>query len=95
MLDKQLTRFINSGFKYTCFTKALYKMLYIETNMFIAHYDRHGFYTERFQIDALNTVLLLRQVDKPELKPLCDKLATALIPRIKMIRTELTQYSIN
>jgi len=56
---EDLIRFIESGFKRTLFTKALYNRL---CNCFghIAHYDIHGFYDAQFST-AENRVQFVRQ----------------------------------
>lgn len=54
-------RFVKSGFNYRWFTKVLYNAFYIHSNLFIAHYDRSGFYNSRFNtVKGLNeTVYVL------------------------------------
>lgn len=77
-LNAHLERFIKSGFRQTCFTNSLYEMLYIDSNKFIAHNNKRGFYTARFERDAKQTIASLRTVSKPELRPLCEQLASAM-----------------
>lgn len=83
--EKQLNRFIKSGFKRSRFTKDLYSMLYIDTNVFIAHFNIDGFYKVRFEQEAEKTIDLLTVVskNKPELRALCHTLAAAMTLRLK------------
>lgn len=47
-VKKNYVRFLRSGFSFKRFTKVLYNAFYIDSNLFIAHYDRSGFYDTRF-----------------------------------------------
>ena len=47
-VKKNYIRFLRSGFSFKQFTKVLYNAFYIDSNLFIAHYDRRGFYDSRF-----------------------------------------------
>lgn len=83
-LEAAVDRFIKCGMKYSRFSKAIYEMLHIDTNLFIAHFDRWGFYCERFTEDPVNTAQTLRKVKDPYLKELCYRLADAIVKREKM-----------
>lgn len=73
-----LKKFIRSGFKYKYFSNDLYEMLYLHANVFIAHFDKAGFYNRRFNNDADITIQLLKCVKNPSLKSLCLNLASAM-----------------
>jgi len=62
-LKKQAVKFVKSGFKYKYFTKDLYEFLHIDTNKFIAHFDKLGFWNARFNKDANTTISLLEQIE--------------------------------
>lgn len=82
-LEKQLQRFIKSGLKESMFTNDLYEMLYIQTNVFIAHFNKQGFYKTRFLEEAEQTIDSLCVVKKPELRDLCQSLAAEMTLRLK------------
>lgn len=48
----QWKKFVRSGFRYPYFTIAIYEHLYQDTNRFIAHFNREGFFTARFHDHA-------------------------------------------
>ena len=48
IVKKHYVKFLRSGFKPKQFTKVLYNAFYIDSNLFIAHFDRAGFYSSRF-----------------------------------------------
>jgi hypothetical protein len=56
------TRFLESGCKWSNFTKALYNHL-IQHCSFIAHYNRQGFYSVYFERPTSGTFLFLDQFD--------------------------------
>ncbi len=47
MFVKQFERFVKQGFKWDHFTVRIYEHLHLNCG-FIAHYNRHGFYTTYF-----------------------------------------------
>ena len=59
---KDWLRFLKNGLAWTCFTKRLYRHLYLHC-AFIAHFDRHGFYDTYFTTGD-ETVVFLRQFDR-------------------------------
>jgi hypothetical protein len=59
---KDWQRFIGRGFSKTDFTKSLYDHL-IQHCSFIAHYNRHGFYSSYFE-DPEDTMRFLNQFDE-------------------------------
>jgi hypothetical protein len=59
---KDWQRFIESDFSMAKFTKSLYDHL-IQHCSFIAHYNRHGFYSSYFE-DPEDTMRFLKQFDK-------------------------------
>lgn len=81
-LEGQLNRFIKSGFKYSRFTNDLYEMLYIDSNVFIAHFNKEGFYKVRFQEEAEQTIDSLAVVKKVGINHLCHLLAAAMELRL-------------
>lgn len=93
-LDQQVDRFIKSGFKESRFTNDIYEMLYIDTNVFIAHFDKKGFYYARFLNNAHQTLESLKLVKKTNLKPLCEKLYNALNKIIVMKIIESITYGV-
>lgn len=93
-LEKQLDRFIKSGFKYSRFTNDIYKMLSIDTNVFIAHFNKEYFYHDRFLKDAHKTMELLKLVKKEDFRPLCEKLYNALNKSIVIKVTETITYGV-
>ena len=48
IVKKHYVKFLRSGFKPKLFTNVLYQAFYIYSNLFIAHYDKSGFYSSRF-----------------------------------------------
>lgn len=48
VIKRNYVRFLRSGFSFKQFTKVLYNAFYIDSNLFIAHFDRAGFYRTRF-----------------------------------------------
>ncbi len=53
-------RFIRGGFRYSQFSKALYKHLHLHCS-FIAHYNRYGFWQHYFDSDARRLAAFLAQ----------------------------------
>ena len=48
IVRKHYVKFLRSGFKPKLFTNVLYQAFYVYSNLFIAHYDKSGFYGTRF-----------------------------------------------
>lgn len=48
-LEMQINRFFKSRFKRGNFTNLIYEAMYIESNAFIAHFDKDGFFRARFE----------------------------------------------
>lgn len=95
-LAEQVQRFIESGLKQSKFTKDIYSMLYIDTNKFIAHFDKSNFYERRFLNDADITASLLRDVKNPSIRPLCLELAKAIESQMLVVEvvTKRTTVSV-
>jgi hypothetical protein len=95
-LQAQLKRFIRGGFKYSQFTNAIYDFLYLDTNVFIAHFNKRCFYYARFETDADKTINLLALVRKPELRPMCLELAHAMIIKLRIdtVTTQIRTVSV-
>lgn len=91
-LETQMYRFIKSGFKKHWFTNDLYKMLYIDSNVFIAHFNKNGFYEERFQKNAIQTIDRLIVVKNKGCKHLCHLLAAGMELRLDH-ETFVTRHS--
>lgn len=65
-LQSQVNAFVLSGFKQSKFTVAIYEAMYINSNKFIAHYNRDGFYKARFESrDGLSETLTQLESIKP------------------------------
>lgn len=48
-LEDQIKAFVSSGFKRSKFTNSIYEALSVDANVFIAHFNRDGFYRARFE----------------------------------------------
>ncbi len=59
---RQWAAFLRNGLRFQDFTEALYKHLTLHCS-FIAHYDRHGFYSFYFDVPE-DSIRFLRQFDR-------------------------------
>jgi hypothetical protein len=98
-LEQQVQRFFRSGFKRHWFTNDLYRAFYIHSNLFIAHFDKDGFYKARFQDPNgfFKTIDLLRKLPAARWETESDMVRSILgaYARDYLARMEICEQFLN
>lgn len=91
-LEKQIERFVKSNFKFGYFTKDIYTYLHVYHNGFIAHFNREGFYANRFKnvFDRLQT---LKKISEKKNDPIAAYF-TKCLDSAKEVRSKIHHENI-